>query len=138
MTKFEELLQRYVNAEYGELLSTAKNTADFILPDCNKFLPCEDGGKTILLWIILSAVAADGMLSIKERQFVCELLDMTDDVLLEKIKYYTPKMAELADKFADQSDKNVKSDVLRLAICVAACDEKIEHKETEFIRRILS
>ncbi|MBQ3498921.1 MAG: hypothetical protein IJA87_07325 [Clostridia bacterium] len=138
MSKFEELLQNYVNKDYAELMFIAKAALDSLLPDCYIFNPRENGDKTVALWIVIAALGADSKLSPLERKFICELLSIDNSSLDTAIKAYTPRMADITDVFADKEGEHVKEKVLTLVLCIAACDEKIAHEETAFIRRILA
>ena len=138
MSKFEELLQNYVNKDYAELMSVAKAALDSLVPDCYRFNPKENGDKTVALWIIIAALGADSMLTTLERKFICELLNIDGASLDTAVKAYTPRMADVTDVFADREGDRVKEKVLTLVLCIAACDERITHEETAFIRRILA
>ena len=138
MSKFEELLQQYVNKDYAELMLIAKTTLNSLLPYCHRINPQENGDKAIALCIMLAALGADRVLSPLERKFMCELLSLDEESFDTIIKSYTPQTSDLTDQIADKNGDLVKEKILTLVLCIAACDEKIAHEETAFIRRILA
>ncbi len=136
MATFNETLQAYVNLEYEELLVIAQKALINVLPAC-KVVDEKNDGLLMATSIILSAIAADGVLTSKEKQFLADALGLSDEAIAGMISMFDSSMIELVDKFADNLPANVKADTLTLVIAVAACDEKISREETALIRKIL-
>ena len=86
---------------------------------------------------ILTAIGADGVLSSKERQFLRDVLGLSDDSITKYIKMYDSRMVDLVNTFADRSSSEIKGHTMMLIMSVCACDEKISREETAFIRKIL-
>ena len=137
MTKFEELLQQYVNKDYDELLSIAKGAVNRLLPLCRKHITAPNGDKIMVMWTVLAAYGADGVLTATERRFVCDLLEIDNESLDTLSKKYSSIVSDSVNSLADNTERDIKDAVLTLILAVSACDEKISRQETEFIRRIL-
>ncbi len=131
-----DTLQNLVNKEYDELLGFAKIAIGKILPACQA-VDKDNNGVFMVTSIILSAVAADGKLSAIEKQFIHDLLDLTDEQIDTFIGMYDSRMAGLTDQFADALTADLKADVVMLVCCIAACDETISREETAFIAKLL-
>ena len=136
MEKINEILQSYINLEYSELVTVARNALKRLLPVA-RTLDAENDGMFLLSGVVLSAVAADGELSTKEAIFLCEVLGIPVEKLEQFVRLYEVEMSRLTDSFADALDCETKSDVLCLVIAVAACDNKISWEENAFIRKII-
>lgn len=136
MASFNELLQKYVNADYEVLVSLAKGSAAKILPICKK-IDDEHDGMLLLSAILLSAVAADGTFSDKEKQFISDVFGLSGDTVSALVKIYTGKEYDLVDKFADSLNSELKVEVINLVATVAACDETITRSESAFISNLI-
>lgn len=136
MTKFKDILQRYVDLDYDELLFIGKKALVNLMPACVKSDP-RNRGELMIMSIILAAVGADGKLSPKERRFVCDLLEIDTDTFNKYSDAFSRKMKNITDLFADSLSPAVKGDTITLIVCVVACDERISREETEFIKRIM-
>lgn len=136
MSRINELLQEFVDMEYEELLYAADNALDVVLPACEDFAP-DDEGVYLFTAIILSAVGADGVLSVKERTFIKDAVGLDDETIDSVIDMYDDRLAELADDFADSVDESVKASVAAFILCILACDGNISREENEFIRKII-
>ena len=119
MATLNEVLQKYVNLEYEELVSTAQQALVNVLPVCKKVDP-QNNGIAVATAIILSALAADGVLTGLEKRFLGDALGMNNETVQKMIGLYTSSMVELVDKLADAAGADVKADILTLVICVAA------------------
>ena len=107
-----------------------------LLPVCKK-VDAENDGFMMISSIVLSAIGADGKLTALERKFLGDVMGLSDENISKYIKMYNSKMAELVDHFADSLSADIKADTAMLVISIAACDEKISHEETAFIRKLL-
>ncbi len=136
MANLTDILQKYVNTDYDTLVEVAQKALTELLPACKEVDPDNDGF-LMVSGIILSAMAADDILTSLERKFVCDVLGITNETFDKFLKLYNDGLSELVDKFADTLDGDVKANTLTLVACVAACDEKITLEESAFIRKIL-
>ena len=137
MATFNEVMQSYVNLPYEDLVLIARKALSDLLPICKEVDPDHEG---ILMTssLVLSALAADGVLSEKEQQFLADVFEFDTETVGKYMAMYSPEMVSLADEFADQLSDAVKTDCLTLVIAVAACDETISREETALIRKILA
>ncbi len=134
---FNEMLQDFVNKDRDELVYIAKRAMGELLPYCKKVDP-DNEGFFMLTSIILTAIGADGTLTVKEREFMREVLEQDDETISRFIKIYDKAMFETVDKFADALGDDVKAHVLMLVISIASADETICKEETAFIRKIFA
>ncbi|MBR2888880.1 MAG: hypothetical protein IKC09_01230 [Oscillospiraceae bacterium] len=137
MATFNEMMQKLVNSDYETLVSIAQEALVGVLPACKEVDP-DNGGIAMATSIILSAIAADGVLTGLEKKFLADALGLNQDAINQLIGLYDRRMAEMVDVFVDHSNPNVKAEVLALVSAVAAVDEKISHQETAFIKKLLA
>lgn len=137
MATFNEMMQKLVNSDYETLVSIAQEALVGVLPACKEVDPDNDG-ITMATSIILSAIAADGVLSGLEQKFLADALGLSQPAIKQLIGLYDSRMAELVDVFADHSSPRVKAEILALVSAVAAVDEKISHQETAFIKKLMA
>ena len=137
MTAFEKMLQLYTDADREQLLAVARKSAAKLLPTCKK-IDTENDGFAMLSAIILSAIGADGILTLKEKAFICDALDITEETVSNYIKLYDEKMVALADKFADTMDTDTKVETVKLIAAIAASDKTISPRETALLAKILA
>ena len=137
MDKFGELLQGYVNKDYFELVAKARQDIVSLFPAC-KVVDKDNDGFVMMTSIMLSAIGADGTLTALERKFMKDALEIDDDAVSKFIKMYNGKMVELTDSFADALPVELKADVIDLALCIVAVDEKISREETAFIAKLIA
>ncbi|MBQ8894534.1 MAG: TerB family tellurite resistance protein [Clostridia bacterium] len=136
MASFNEMMQKYVDADYETLVAIAKDSIVELLPTCKK-VDTEHEGMFMLTSIVLSAIGADGVLTAKEKQFLRDVLGLSDEQISTFIKMYSSKMVDLVDKFADDLSQDIKIQTISLVLSVASVDEKISREETAFIRKLL-
>ncbi len=136
-TTFNELMQKYVNSDYSTLVNLAQKALVNLIPVCKK-VDADNDGFMMVSSIILSAIGADGVLSVLEKKFLGDVLGLDNDTVSKYIKMYNSKMADLVDHFADSLSTDIKADTVMLVCCVAACDEKISREETAFIRKLMA
>ena len=137
MSKFNELMRKYVNEDYSTLVGLAQTSVNILMPVCKK-IDAENEGFMVLTSMILSAVAADGVLTGKEKQFLCDVLNIRPDTVDKMIKMYSGNMDELTDKIADAGSDDLKFAVVNLVAAIAACDETIKREEAAFIHKLMA
>lgn len=133
---FNELMQKYVNTDYETLVKIAQEGAARVLPACQK-VDTENNGCLMFTAIILSAIAADGVLTKLEKQMLRDVLGMDDSTIQKLISMYDSNMPALVDHFADNMGTDLKADTLLLVTAFAAVDEKISREETALIRKLI-
>lgn len=135
MSSFNELMQKYVNTDYPVLVDLGKEAIRHLMPAC-KAVDTEYNGYYMLTSMILSAVAADGVLSALERKMLRDIMDIDDSSIQKLISLYDSKMADLVNHFADNMGDELKANTIMLVTVFASADEKISREETAFIRRL--
>ena len=136
MEQYNKLMQDMVNKDFDELVAIAQNSLVEVLPVCKEIDP-DNNGMVMLVAIILSAVAADGKLTVKEKEFLKAALGLSDEAVDNMVKLYNGKEAELVDKFADSISTEIGAHTAIIVSAVAACDETINRDENAFIQRII-
>lgn len=137
MATFSELMQKYVNSDYETLVLLAQKALVNLLPAC-KAVDKENDGLFMATSIILAAIGADGVLTGLEKKLLADALGQDDATIQKFIGLYDSRMADLVDHFADNTNNDIKADVLMLITAVAAVDEKISHQETALIKKIMA
>lgn len=137
MATFNELMQKYVNSDYETLVHLAQQALVNLLPICKK-VDTDNDGLFMATSIILSAIAADGVLTGLEKKMLKDALGQDDATIQKFISMYDSRMVELTDHFADNMSIDTKADVLMLVTAVAAVDEKISKEETAFIKKLMA
>ena len=137
MATFSELMQKYVNSDYETLVLLAQKALVNLLPAC-KAVDKENDGLFMATSIILAAIGADGVLTGLEKKLLADALGQDDATVQKFIGLYDSRMADLVDHFADNTNDDIKADVLMLVTAVAAVDEKISHQETALIKKIMA
>ncbi|MBQ7088948.1 MAG: hypothetical protein IJN04_04820 [Clostridia bacterium] len=134
---YNTLMQTFVNKPYDELLALAKQAVANVLPAC-KLVDEEHNGIAMLTAILLSAVAADGKLTRLEAQFLSDITGLDAAGIDKMTDMYTSKMVDVTDLLADKGGNELKAHICMLIVCLASCDETINHEENAFIRQIMA
>ena len=137
MTKFNELMRKYVNEDYNTLVGLAKTSVNVLMPVC-KQIDADNDGFLVLMSIVLAGVAADGVLTGKEKKFLQDVLGLSSDSVDKRISMYTGNMTELTDKIADAGNDDLKFAIVNLVASICACDETIKREEAAFIYKIMA
>jgi hypothetical protein len=137
MASLNELLQEMVNKDYEELVAQAQRAMVEVMPSC-KAVDKDHNGILMLTTLILTAVAADGVLTGLERKMLGEVTGLDDKAVDTMISMYDSRMVDLADHFVDKLGTDVKADALMLITAIAAVDEKISREETGLIKKLMA
>ena len=137
MSTFNEMMQKWVNTDYNTLVSLAKEAVVRLLPAC-KAVDTQYNGNYMLAALLLSAVAADGVLTGLENKMLQDVMGLSEDEVQTLIKMYDSRMADLADHFADNMSDDTKADAIMLITAFASVDEKISKEETAFIKKLFA
>ena len=136
MTKFDELMQKYVDTDHDTLVKLAQSSLVKLMPVFKQVDPKNDGA-VMFIATILASVAADGTLTGKEKLFLCEVLGATEQKVDEMVNLYNGAEGELLDKLADALNDELKFEVVNLVASIAACDETIKREEAAFIHKLI-
>ena len=143
MSKFNELLQQYVNMSYDELVDMANNNLHDLFPALEKFFedyPGEDPTTQIVVMLLANCLGADNKLTALECKFVNEILEANHsyETLCDMIVTHCNSDAEeVLDKLVDTLDKRTSAIFLSFALCLLAVDETISRDEVAFFTRLM-
>lgn len=135
MDSFNDFLQKYVNTDYEDLVSLAREAVARLMPVCKQVDPDHDGFY-MLASLVLSALAADGKLTALEKKMLCDLFGMDDAGIKKLLGMYDSRMVDLADHFVDNMSADTKADALILICALAAVDEDICAEEAALIHKL--
>lgn len=136
MTGYAEMMFEFSMLEYDELLKIAREAADSLMPLCRR-LDEKNGGMLLMSYILLSAVASDGRLTVKEQKMLSDLFCIERGELETFVSMYDSGTEAIVDKLADSLRDETKEDIVRLCCAVCSCDEAISREETAFLRRLI-
>lgn len=133
-----DVLTNYKKLEYSELQKRARDDYALLLPVFSS-LAGDQSGKRCVIIFVGAALAADGVLSLPERAFLCELLNITDEEAERFMKKHMgEKAASLADRIFDICSPQMKEVLLDFCLCFLAVDKDIPPEEISFITRLLA
>ena len=135
MSTFNELMQNFVNKDYPELRDLATEATVRLKAPCRAVDP-EYDGNYMLCSLILSAIAADGVLTALEKKLLSDVLGLDESGIQKMISMYDSQMPDLVDHFVDNMGDDTKADAIMLITAIASVDEKISREETAFIHRL--
>ena len=137
MASLNEMLQEMVNKDYDELVAFAQRAMVEVMPSCKAVDP-DNNGILMLTSLILTAVAADGVLTGLERKMLGEVTGLSNDAIDKMISMYDSRMVDLADRFVDNMGEDVKGHALMLILAFVAVDEKISKEEVRLVQKLLA
>ncbi len=130
----DSMLQNFVNKDYDEIKEFAEIALSRLMPPLSEALG-EDDAAAALCIFIASSTAADGTLTVKEKQLMKEVMGIEPD----KAKEFVLKAHDYdtADKFYDACPSEVQSDLMMLCLCFFAVDERISKEEISLLNRFM-
>ena len=139
MANLNQLLQKYVNMSYEELLDMAKFSLsqflDVLLENSGA-----DGASKVCAVMTAACLGADGKLSALEHKFFNDLLN-SDDSYDENLAFVqslgTEEARELVDGMVDAMSSDHKAAAVSFCLCFLAVDETITRDEVAFINRLI-
>lgn len=143
MSKFETLLQNYVNMSYDDLVDMANENLHDLFPALEKFFedfPGEDPTTQIVVMLLANCLGADNKLTALECKFVNEILQANHsyDTLEGLIAMHCNNDAEeVLDNLVDSLDSSATSNLLSFCLCLLAVDETISRDEVAFFTRLM-
>jgi hypothetical protein len=139
MANLNQLLQKYVNMDYDELLDLAKFSLSQFL-DTVLEKTGADGASKICAVMTAACLGADGKLSALENKFFNDLLGVNDSYSdnLEFVRSLgTEEARELVDGLVDAMSSEDKAAAISFCLCFLAVDETISRDEVAFIDRLI-
>ncbi|MBR6593891.1 MAG: hypothetical protein IKK83_01710 [Clostridia bacterium] len=137
MGDFNEMLQKYVDMEYEELVGVAKLALPDVLKAC-RAVDAEHDGLLMLASILLSALGADKKLSAKERRFLQDAVNLQGEGIDKLVGLYDSQMEYITDRFVDTMPNEIATSTTILVLCLLACDGVISVEENAFIRKLIA
>jgi hypothetical protein len=140
MATVKEIMQKYLDATYDELVEVAKSALLKLTPVFDE-ADGEGQGARFIVPVICAAIAADGRFSKLECQFVNDVLgaDFSYEDLLATVRLYAgDRCAEIVDKICDVCSAPLKTEFLSLCLCIFAVDKTMSRGEAAFFVKLLA
>lgn len=140
MSTFNEMLQKYVNRSYDELLQIANLSMKDLVPALNKKFNDNDVTAKFLTILTCACLDTDGEISNLEISFLNDLLgsNYTREGMYDIIKGLgDEKGREIVDQIADLLDADGKASLISLCLCFLSVDETITRKEIAYISKLI-
>ena len=139
MSSLNQLMQKYVNMSYEELLDLAKfSLSQFI--DSVIDSAGANGASKIIAVMTAACLGADGKLTTLENKFFNDLLDC-DDSYADNLDFVqslgTDEARRLVDGMVDRMSSEEKAAAVSFCLCFLAVDETITRDEVAFIDRLI-
>ena len=135
MANLNQLLQKYVNMDYDELLGLAKFSLSQFIDSVVTGISASGASKVVAL-MTAACLGADGKLSTLENKFFNDLLDC-DDSYADNLEFVqslgTDEARALVDAMVDSMSAEDKAAAVSFCLCFLAVDETITREEVAFI-----
>lgn len=135
MATLRDLMQEFVNKDYSELVGLAKAAARDVLPACAEI--DEDGnGRDLLLFVMITAIGADGDLSEQEYAFLKDM-GYTYEEVKGALGAYSSDMVNMVKSFFEFHEGSEIAESLYIVIlCAASCDGTIKVDEIRYLEEM--
>ena len=137
MSFMNELLQKYVNMSYEELLELARYSLSELLDPLVADRGRENASKTLAV-VTAACLGTDGKFSSLEHRFLNDLLGC-DSSYEENLRYVrdlgNDEARDLVNNWVDSLSSKQKAAAISFCTCLLAVDETITREETAFIAR---
>ena len=144
MSEYREVLQRYVDMSYEELLSIAQSSFSRLITALNKLFvgyPGKDPTSEVCVVLLSHCLGADGTLTEKECRFVNDLLGARHscEALMNMIrKHGVEESEQVLHLIIDVLDPVSASDFVLVGLCILAVDETINRDEVALFQRLMA
>jgi hypothetical protein len=128
--RWNDMMQKMVNREREELMLIAKTALDEVIGIFRNRYP--NDWTRLTLYVIASALAADRTLTVEERQFVGELLNVSPKRVQELAYDHDDRVDMTVKKLGDSLTQKDFEAMLELVLALIACDQKISWQENKF------
>ena len=138
-TTFENLLKKYVNSDYDELLALCKSNLAQLCGILGKYFGQEHTSTTLMI-LFGTCISADGKLNALECKFINDLLGASmssDEIMSLAQSCVNTNGASFIDSLADALPADEKSVLLSACLCFLAIDETISVDEIKFLERLI-
>jgi hypothetical protein len=138
-SKYDQLLQDFVNKSYEELTDFASS---LVSPICQglESISGDQDAIDFFITVIFSTMAVDGCFTELEYRFLNDVfnLNRSYDSLKEQVQsYYDDEWISIANQIVDVVDEDTKTRLITFCLCLAAIDEKISREENAFIQMLI-
>ena len=140
MADFRELMQKYVNLSFEELVEKSKDDLSTLIPIFDD-ITGDDSGAGLIFPLMCTCLAVDGQFTDLEHDYLCAVLGQDisfDDAKAAVAQYCGEEAQTIADKLVDSCPDNLKAVLLDLCTCIMAVDETLCRDELAFIQRLIA
>lgn len=143
MAELRDILQKYVNLDYTDLLKLGSHSLAVITPYFESVARQMGGEVTatqIGICVLGTCLATDGKLSDLECRYVSDLFDGVPREQVRTIaqNYADEQSRNIVDHLFDNCPDAYRNDFMQFCICVLAADEHISGEETAFVRKLFA
>ena len=128
--RWDNMLQRMVDREREELMLIARTALDEVMDIFKKRYP--NDWKYLTVYVLSSALAADRTMTVEERQFVGELLNISPKRVQELAYDHDNRVDMTVKKLGDSLTQKDFEAMLELVLVLIACDGEITWQENKF------
>lgn len=143
MAELRDILQKYVNLDYEDLLKLGTHSLAAITPyfeSVSRQMGGEITPTQLGICVLGTCLAVDGKLTDLECRFVSDLFDGVprEQVRAVAENYADEQSRSIVDGLYDNCPAEYRNDFMQFCICVLAVDERVSGDETEFVRRLFA
>ena len=137
MSDLKATLEGYTALSRTALLATASRSMVTALSHLKRVKAGNEN--ELLSAIVATALGADGRLSREEADFMRELFPSLTDEKLSALtaRFENEKMRASVDRMIDGMEKEGKSAICTLCLCVLASDKALAPEENDFLTRLI-
>ncbi len=138
---FNELMQKYVNMDYEELVSIAKSAVTDFLPGLKANFDEEETAYKFLVILVGACIGVDGNVTALEAKFVSEVLGT--DFSAAQLNSIAANSADdnglaLVDNVIDACDSDMKAALCVFCTAAMSIDETISRPEVAYIQKLMA
>ncbi len=140
MSSFNELMQRFVNTDYEDLVTVAKDACNDVFPAVKNYFGEVDTAVKFMVAVIGTCIGADGALTELEKRFAYDVIgdSMTPSFLDSMTTVYGDNDSRnLVDEIIDSLNSDAKASLLVFCAAFLAVDETISRPEVAFISKLM-
>ena len=137
---FNDLMQRYVNCSYEELLAMAKKSIAELSGEMLKCFQTKETAIHAYVLIAVASIGADNILSPLECKFLDDLFGIGSDLEETRkliLSWGRTDAMELVDKLADSLSSDGKANLINVCLTFLSVDEKLSKAELSFIQKLM-
>ena len=140
MSAFQDLLQKYVDMPYDELLETANQNMAYFIGDIKQKFGPQDGPGFVAV-LIGVCLGSDAKLTELENKFLNDVSGAKNSYA-ENLKFVQEASTEVARKLVEDIVRSLpqktRAAVCSFCLCFYAVDETVSKEEIAFLERLLT